>query len=66
MWSLVFTEDQRLAVFGDRVLKRVEVIRGWTETNEELHSFTTLSDVIIVDTSSMVRWTEHKECIGDR
>jgi hypothetical protein len=39
MWSLIFTEDQRFMVFGHRVLKRVEVTGGWTETNNELQFY---------------------------
>jgi hypothetical protein len=52
-WSLTLREEQRLRVFGNRVLRRTfglkrdEVIGGWTELyNEELHDLYSLPSII--------------------
>jgi hypothetical protein len=55
-WSLTLREEQRLGVFGNRVLRRIfgpkrdEITRGWRKFhNEELHNLYSSPHIIRVD-----------------
>jgi len=65
-WSLTLSEERRLRVFENRVLRRVfgpmrdEVIGEWRKLhNEELRDLYSLSNILRVVKSRRMRWAGH-------
>ena len=72
-WSLTLTEERRLRVFENRVLRRIsgpkrhEATRKWRRLhNEELCALYSLPNVIRVIKSRRLRWTRHLARMGER
>jgi hypothetical protein len=65
-WSLTLREKYKLRVFGNRVLRRIfilkreEVAGGWRKLhNEELHKLYSLPSIIRIIKSRMMRGSGH-------
>jgi hypothetical protein len=71
-WSLTFSEERRLRVFENSVLrifvpKRDEVTGGWRKLhNEEIHNFYSSANIIRMIKSIRVRWAGHVARMGRR
>jgi len=70
-WSLTLREERRLRVFENRVLRRVfgpkidEVTGGWRKLlNKELSDLYSLTNIVRVVKSRILRWTGHVARIG--
>jgi hypothetical protein len=70
-WFLTLTEENRLRVFENRVLRRIfgpkrdEVTGEWTKLhNEELHILYTSSNIIRQFKSRRMRWAGHVARMG--
>jgi hypothetical protein len=70
-WSLPLTEEQRLRVFENRLLRRIfgpkraEVTREWRRLrNEELNAVYSSSNIIWVIKSTRMRWAGHIPRMG--
>ena len=71
-WSLTLTQERRLRVFENRVLRRIfqskgdEVIGVWRKLhNVELNKLYYSSNIIQVIKSRRMRWAGHVACIGE-
>jgi hypothetical protein len=71
-WSLTLSEEHRLRVFENRVLRRMfgpkrdEVAGGWRKLhNEELHGLYSSPSIIRVFKSRRMRWAEHVARMGE-
>jgi hypothetical protein len=71
-WSLTLTEEHRLRVFEDRVLRRTfgpkrdEVMGEWRKLhNEELHNLYSSPDIIRQIKSRRMRWAGHVADMGE-
>jgi hypothetical protein len=69
-WSLTLTEEHRLRVFENRVLRRIfgpkkdEVTGGWRKLhNEELHGLYSLPSIVRV--IKVMRWVGHVARMGE-
>jgi hypothetical protein len=65
-WSLILTEEHRLRVFENRVLRRIfgpkrdEVTEEWRKLhNEKLHDIYSLSSIERIIKSRRMRWAGH-------
>jgi hypothetical protein len=72
-WSLTLTEEQRLRVLENRVLRRIfgpkrdEVRREWRRLhNEELNDLYSSPNIIRVIKSRRMRWAGHVARIGEQ
>jgi hypothetical protein len=72
-WSLTLSEEHRLRVFENRVLRRIfgpkrdEVTGGWRKLhNEELHKLYTSPRIIRMIKSKRMRWARHLARMGKR
>jgi len=72
-WSLILTEERRLRVLVNRVLRRIfghkrdEVTGEWRKLhNEELNDLYSSPNNIRVMKSRRMRWAGHVACMGDR
>ena len=71
-WSLIWKEERRLRVFGNRVLrifgsKRDEVTGEWRKLrNEELNDLYSSPKIVRVIQSRRMRWAGHVACMGER
>jgi hypothetical protein len=70
-WSPTLSEEHRLRVFENRVLRRIfgpkreDVARGWRKLhNEELYNLFVSPDVFGVIKSRRIRWTGHVARMG--
>jgi hypothetical protein len=70
-WSLTLTEEQRLRVFENRVLRRIfkpkrdEVMGEWRKLhNKELHDLYSLPSIIRIIKSWRMRWAGHVARMG--
>jgi hypothetical protein len=71
--SLALSEEHRLRVFENRVLRRIfglkrdEVSKGgWRKLhNEELRNFYSSPSIIRMIKSRMMRWAGHIACMGE-
>jgi hypothetical protein len=70
-WSVTLSEEHRLRVFENRVLRRIfgpkkdEVIRGWRKLHEEgLHNLHFLPNIIWEIKSRKMRWDGHVKAWG--
>jgi hypothetical protein len=71
-WSLTLSEESRLRVFENRVLRRVfgpkrdEVTGEWRKLhNEELNDLYSLPNIVRVVKSRRVRWAGHVARMGE-
>jgi hypothetical protein len=71
-WSFTLSEEQRLRVFDNRVLRRIfgpkgdEVTGEWRKLhNEELHNLNSSPDIIRQVKSRRMRWAGHVACMGE-
>ena len=71
-WSLTLSEERRLRVFENRVLRRVfgpkrdEVTGEWRKLhNEELSDLYSLPDIVRVVKSRRMRWAGHVARVGE-
>jgi hypothetical protein len=71
-WSLILKEEQRLRVFGNRVLRgifgpqRDEVTGEWRKLhNGKLHNLYLSPDIIRQIKSRGMRWAGHVACMGE-
>jgi hypothetical protein len=70
-WFLTLREDQRLRVFGNRVLRRIfgpkrEEDGSWRKLhNDEFHSLYSSPNIVRVIKSRRVRWTGHVARMGE-
>jgi hypothetical protein len=72
-WSLTLREEERLRVFGNRVLRRIfwpkrdEVAREWERLHNEEHNYLYSSPrIILVTKSRRMRWARHEARTGER
>jgi len=72
-WLLTLTEEHRLRVLENRVLRRIfgpkwdEVTGEWRKLhNEELNNVYSLPIIVRVIKSRRVRWARHVACMGER
>jgi hypothetical protein len=72
-WSLTLSEEQRLRVFENRVLRRIfgpkrdEATREWRRLhNEELNDLYSPPNTIGIMKSRRMRWAGHVACMGTR
>jgi hypothetical protein len=72
-WSLILSEDHRLRVFENRVLRRIfgpkrdEVTGEWRQLhNEELHDVYSSSSIIRIIKSRRMRWAGHVETMLEK
>ena len=72
-WSLKLTEERRLKVFENRVLRRIcgpmkdEVTGEWRGLyNEELNDLYSLPNIIRMIKSGRMKWMGHVTCMGER
>jgi hypothetical protein len=72
-WSLTLREEQKLRVFGNRVLrgifgpKRYEVTGEWIKLhNEELRDLFSLPSIIRITKSRRMRWAVHVARMGGK
>ena len=71
-WSLKLTEERRLRVFENRVLRRIfgpkrdELRRDWRKLhNEELSVLYSSPNIVRVIKSRIMRWAGHVACMGE-
>ena len=71
-WSLTLSEERRLRVFENSVLRRVfgpktnEVTGEWRKLhNEELSDLSTLPNIVLVVKSRRMRWAGHVARMGE-
>jgi hypothetical protein len=71
-WSLTLTEELRLRVFENRVLRRIfgpkrdEVTGGWRKLhNEELHGLYSSPSIVSVIKARRMRWAGHVARMGE-
>jgi hypothetical protein len=70
-WSLTFSEEHRLRVFEDRVLRRIFGPRKQEDKslrklhNDELHSLYSSPSIVRVIKSRRMRWAGHVEHMGE-
>jgi hypothetical protein len=71
-WSLTLSEEQRLRVFGNRVLRRMfgpkrdEVTGEWRKlNNEELHNLYSSQNIVRQIKSNRMRWAGHVARMGE-
>jgi hypothetical protein len=71
-WSLTLTEEHRLRVFENRVLRKIfgpkrdDVTGDWRKLhNEELHNLYTSPNIIRVIKSRKMRWAGHIARMGE-
>jgi hypothetical protein len=70
-WSLTLSEEHRLRVFENRVLKRIfgpkreEVVGGWRRLHNEFHNFYASQIIIWVINSRGMRWVGHVAHMGE-
>jgi hypothetical protein len=72
-WSLTLSEEHRLRVFEDRVLRRIfgpkrdEVTGGWRKLhNEELCDLYSSPSIIRIFKSRRMRWAGHVARMGEK
>ena len=72
-WSLTLTEELRLRVFKNRMLRRIfgpkreEVTGEWRKLhNEELNDLYSSPNIVRVVKSRIMRWAEHVARMGER
>jgi hypothetical protein len=72
-WSLIITEEHKLRVFENRVLRRIfgpkrdGVTGGWRKLlNEELHNLYSSPSIIIIIKSRRMRWAVHVARMGEK
>jgi hypothetical protein len=72
-WSLTLTEEHRLRMFENRVLKKIfgpnreEVTGEWGKLhNEELCHLYSSPNMMLVSNSRRMRWTGHMARMGER
>jgi hypothetical protein len=72
-WSLTVSEEHRLRVFENKVLRRIfglkrnEVTGGWRKLhNEELYKLYPSPSIIRMITSRRMRWEGHAVCMGEK
>jgi hypothetical protein len=70
--SLTLTEERKLRVFENRVIRRIfgpkrdEVTGGWRKLhNEELHGLYSLPSIVRVIKVRRMRWAGHVACMGE-
>jgi hypothetical protein len=71
-WSLTLTEEHRLGVFENRMLRRIfgpkrdEVMEEWRKLlNGELHNLYSSPNIIRQFKSKKMRWPEHVASMGE-
>jgi hypothetical protein len=71
-WSLTLTEEHRLRVFENRVLRRIfgprrdEVTGDWRKLhNEEVHNLYSSPNIIRMIKSRRMRWARHVARMGE-
>jgi hypothetical protein len=71
-WSLILTEERRLLVFENRVLRRVfgpkrdEITGEWRKLhNEELRHLYSLPNIVRAVKSRRMRWAGHVARMGE-
>jgi hypothetical protein len=71
-WSVTLSEEHRLRVFEDRVLRRIfgpkrdEVTGEWRKLHKgELHNLYTIPDIIRQFKSRIMRWARHVTRMGE-
>jgi hypothetical protein len=72
-WSLTVSEEHKLRVFENRMLRRIfrpkrdGVTGGWRKLqNEELHNLYSLPSIIRIIKSRRTRWAGHVARIGEK
>jgi hypothetical protein len=72
-WSLTLSEEHRLRVFENRVLRRIfgpkrdAVMGEWRKLhNEELHNLYSSPHIIRQIKSRRMRWAGHVACMGEK
>jgi len=72
-WSLIFREERRLRVFGNRVLRRIfgpkrdEVTREWIKLhNKELNDLYSSPNIFRVIKFRRIRWAGHVARMGEK
>ena len=72
-WSVTVTEEHRLRVFENRVLRRICGAKGCGERgewrklhNEELNDLYCSPNIVRVIGSRRMRWAGHIACMGER
>jgi hypothetical protein len=72
-WSLILTEEHKLRLFENRVLRRIfgpkrdGVTGGWRKLhNEELHNLYSSSSIIRIIKSRRMRWARHVARMGEK
>ena len=72
-WAFTLTDELRMRVFENRVLRRIfgprrdEVTREWRKLhNEELNDLYSSPNIVRVIKSVRIRWAGHVACMGRR
>jgi hypothetical protein len=71
-WSLTLSEEHRLKVFENRVLRRIfgpkrdEVIGGWRKLHTELHNLYCSPSIIRIIKSRRMKWAGHVARMGEK